>query len=165
MLAGAAGHGYGALDLFHLYKENNGPFPRNGFQPWRKAMAYEGSRHVGIMRRQFELRPWYQLVPDQSVIASGQQEGEDHIQAARAKDGSFLIAYLPFGRTAAIHMDKLSGQSVTARWYDPRTGNWREIGTYPSTATREFAAPSQGANNDWVLVLDDRERFPTERSK
>ena len=40
MLAGAAGHGYGALDLFYLYKENDGPFPRNGFQPWRKALAY-----------------------------------------------------------------------------------------------------------------------------
>jgi hypothetical protein len=40
MLAGVAGHGYGALDLFYLYKDDDGPFPRNGFQPWRKALAY-----------------------------------------------------------------------------------------------------------------------------
>src|SRR5207245_2684110 len=82
LLAGAAGHGYGALDLFHLYKDNDGPFPKNGFQHWRKAIAYEGSRQVGIMRRLFELRPWYKLVPDQSVAVAGQAEREDHVQAA-----------------------------------------------------------------------------------
>ena len=56
-LAGAAGHGYGALDLFWLYKDGDGPFPKNGFEHWRKAMAYEGSTQVGFVRRLFELRP------------------------------------------------------------------------------------------------------------
>jgi hypothetical protein len=163
MLAGAAGHGYGALDLFHLYKEDQGPFPRNGFQPWRKAMAYEGSRQVGLMRRLFELRPWYKLVPDQSVIASGQGEGAKHLQAARAKDGSFLLAYSPVGGLVGIHMDKLSGKKVKARWYDPRKGTWSEIGEYANKGTREFTCPSQGDQSDWVLVLDDAAKnYPTE---
>src|SRR5260370_19567614 len=141
MLAGAAGHGYGALDLFHLYKEDQGPFPRDGFQPWRKALAYEGSRQVGCMRRLFELRPWYKLVPDQSVVVSGLGEGEDHVQAARAQDGSFLIAYLPQGHPVGIQMAKISGKNVKARWYDPREGTWREIGEDANTGTREFVAP------------------------
>jgi hypothetical protein len=158
MLAGAAGHGYGALDLFRLYKEGEGPFPRDGFLPWREAMAYEGSRQVGLMRRLFELRPWHQLVPDQSVIASGQGEGENHVQAARAADASFLIAYLPQGNPVGIHMDAISGQTVQARWYDPRVGTWRDIGQFPNAGTREFAAPSRGDKHDWVLVLEDAER-------
>ena len=158
MLAGAAGHGYGALDLFRLYKENEGPFPRDGFLPWREAIAYDGSRQVGLMRRLFELRPWYQLVPDQSVIASGQGEGEDHIQAARAGDGSFLIAYLPQGNPVGIHMNGISGQNVQARWYDPRVGTWRDIGQFPNTGAQGFAAPSRGDKNDWVLVLEDAGR-------
>jgi hypothetical protein len=163
MLAGAAGHGYGALDLFHLYKDGDGPFPRNGFQPWRKAIAYEGSRQVGFLRRLFELRPWYQLVPDQSVIASGQHEGEDHIQAARAEDGSFLVAYLPHGHAVGIHMDRLTGRTVQGRWFDPRAGTWREIGTFGNTGVREFTAPSQGDQSDWVLVLDDAEKSYSSR--
>jgi hypothetical protein len=166
LLAGAAGHGYGALDLFHLYKESDGPFPRNGFQPWRKALAYAGARQVGLLRRLFELRPWHQLVPDQSVVASGQGEGARHIQAARAKDGSFLIAYSPVGRPVGIHMDKLSGKQVKARWYDPREGTWREIGVYANRGTREFTCPSQGAQSDWVLVLDDAAKgYPTDRAQ
>jgi hypothetical protein len=50
------------------------------------------------------------MVLDQSVIAAGQGEGEDHVQAARS-DGSFTL------RTSVRkpdhgHMDKLSGKNV-----------------------------------------------------
>jgi hypothetical protein len=155
MLAGAAGHGYGALDLFYLYKESDGPFPRNGFQPWRTAIAYEGSRQVGWMRRLFELRPWHKMVPDQSVIAAGQGAGEDHVQAARAEEDSFVIAYVPTGKPLSIQMDKISGQEVKAQWYDPRQGTWVPIGQFPNRGVREFVAPSTGDREDWVLVLED----------
>ena len=92
MLAGAAGHGYGSLDLFYFYKDADGPFPKNGFQHWRKAIAYPGSREVGLMRRLFEERPWYRLVPDQSVLASDPGSGPYRLVAARAEDGGFAIA-------------------------------------------------------------------------
>ena len=39
MLAGAAEHGYGAMDLFYFYKDADGPFPKNGFQHWRHLTA------------------------------------------------------------------------------------------------------------------------------
>ena len=165
VLAGAAGHGYGALDLFWLYKDSDGPFPKNGFQPWRKAIAYEGSRHVGLMRQLFELRPWYKLVPDQSVIAAGQADGEDHIQAARAEDGSFLIAYLPTGKPITVARDKLSGEKVRARWYDPRKGTWSLIGEFDNSGNRKFEAPSTGGKDDWVLVLEDARKFSLELAR
>ena len=169
MLAGAAGHGYGALDLFYLYKDNDGPFPRNGFQEWHKAIAYEGSRQVGFMRRLFELRPWYKLVPDQSVIASGQGEGEDHIQAAGdgpERGHTFLIAYLPHGRPVGIHLTKISSKKANAHWYDPRNGTWQKIGSFDCTGTREFVPPPAGDRADWVLVLDDPGKgYSAEKSK
>jgi hypothetical protein len=153
MLAGAAGHGYGALDLFWFYKDSDGPFPHNGFQHWRKALAYEGSGQVGLMRQLFERVPWYKLVPDQSLIASGQGDGEDHKQAARANDGSFVIVYLPRGGKIGIQMGKLAGKNVRGHWFNPRTGKLREIGRLANRGTREFTAPSQGDREDWVLVI------------
>jgi hypothetical protein len=86
MLAGAAGHGYGALDLFYFYKEADGPFPKNGFQDWRTAMGYEGSRQVGLMRRLFEKRPWFKMLPDQSLLASEPGGGPFRMGAARGED-------------------------------------------------------------------------------
>src|SRR3989442_105686 len=91
------------------HKDADGPFPKNGFQQWRRAIAYEGSQQVGLMRRLFEQRPWYKMVPDQSVIASDQGEGTKRLVAARAEDGSFLIAYTPVGQSVSIHMNKLNG--------------------------------------------------------
>jgi hypothetical protein len=166
LLAGAAGHGYGALDLFYLYNDKDGPFPHDGFQHWRKALAYEGSTQVGLMRRLFELRPWYTMTPDQSIFASDAGNGPDRLVAARAEDGSFIIAYTPRGRPFSVNMDKLSGKKVKARWYDPREGKWREIGDFANTGVREFTAPSMGDKDDWVLVLDDADKaYPTEPAK
>ncbi|HSB13858.1 MAG TPA: glycoside hydrolase family 140 protein [Bryobacteraceae bacterium] len=154
MLAGAAGHGYGTLDLFYLYKDADGPFPKNGFQHWRTAMAYEGSRQVGLMRRLFEQRPWHKMVPDQSALASAPGDGPYRLVAARAEDGSFVIAYTPRGGSVSIHMNKFNGSPVKAQWYDPRNGTWKAIGQYASQGIQEFVAPSHGEQDDWVLVLD-----------
>ncbi len=154
LLAGAAGHGYGSMDMFYFYKDADGPFPKNGFQHWRTALAYEGSRQVGLMRRLFEQRPWYKMVPDQSALASEQGEGTQRLVAARAQDGSFVIAYTPVGRPVSIHMNKLNNARVNAQWYDPRNGMWRPIGQYSNQGAQEFVPPTHGEQDDWVLVLD-----------
>ena len=154
MLAGAAGHGYGSMDLFYFYKDADGPFPKNGFQHWRTALAYEGSRQVGLMRRLFEERPWHKMVPDQSALASEPGSGPFRLAAARADERSFAIAYTPVGQPLSIHLDKLNGPEIKARWYDPRTGTWIAIGQYSNKGIREFTPPSRGPKNDMVLVLD-----------
>jgi len=101
-----------------------------------------------LMRRLFELRPWHKMVPDQSVLAGGTGDGGQRIQASRASDGSFVIAYLPVGGVVSVHMDKIAGKRGKARWYDPRSGKWREIGEYANEGKREFEAPSKGDKDD-----------------
>ncbi len=154
LLAGAAGHGYGSMDMFYFYKDADGPFPKNGYQHWRTALAYEGSRQVGLMRRLFEQRPWHRMVPDQSALASEQGDGTHRLIAVRAQDGSFVIAYTPVGRPVSIHMNKLNNARVNAQWYDPRHGTWKTVGQYSNQGAQEFVAPTHGAQDDWVLVLD-----------
>jgi hypothetical protein len=54
-------------------------------------------------------------------------------------------------------LTSLSGTTLVAHWYDPRTGTSRYIGSFPRTAeTITFMPP--GIGPDWVLVLDDAER-------
>jgi hypothetical protein len=175
MLAGAAGHGYGNNNIYQFYDEasqkpsykNDYSFPFSswrGTTHWRRAMDFEGAYDMGVMRKLFELRPWYRMVPDQSVIAFGQGEGEDHIRAGRAADGSFIIAYSPFGHLIGVHMDKLPGKNIKAHWYDPREGTWIPIGQYSNTGIREFVPPSNGPQSDWVLVLEDIDKhYPLDK--
>lgn len=172
MLAGAAGHGYGNNNIWQMWDpdrpppEGDHPFPfraLRGTTHWRKAMDMEGAYDMGLVRKFFEIRPWWKMVPDQSVIAIGQGDGEDHIQATRAEDGSFIVAYSTFGHRVGIHMDRLAASRIKALWYDPREGIWSTIGEYTNRGIREFVPPSNGENNDWLLVLEDATKnLPTE---
>jgi hypothetical protein len=71
------------------------------------------------------------------------------------------MAYVPDRRTIAVDMGKLAG-AVTARWYDPASGEFREIEGSPlaNIGTKRFESPGMNAdgkgNEDWVLVLETR---------
>jgi hypothetical protein len=163
MLAGAAGNGYGAWEVRQFYEAGNPRLSSTDYayaagqasMNWREAMDCEGAFSMGYMRKLLELRPWYRLVPDRAIVASVQGVLEDHVQAARAEDGSFALAYSPFGNPFSVRLDRVSGAMVIAHWYDPRNGGWERIGEYASTGVREFTPPSCGEQDDWVLVLDD----------
>ncbi len=169
MLAGAAGHGYGCIDVCHFQSDDMLPdyshpmkmFPSN--TDWRIAIDFEGARQMGIMCRLFELRPWYQLVPDQSLLAGCEGTGEDHIQAARAADGSFALTYTPRGKPFTVDLAVLRARSILARWYDPKNGEWIAIEEFHGKKNQTFTPPSRGDQDDWVLVLEDAVRnYPTD---
>lgn len=170
LLAGAAGHGYGHNSVC-LMNDGIEQDPRDYSFPlclarthWLAALDSPGAFAMGYMRMLLELRPWYRLVPDQSLIVAGQGEGEDHVQAACAEDGSFALAYLPFGHVVVVKTSRITGDSVRALWFDPRTGAFTQAGTHVKRDIREFAPPSMGDDDDWVLVLEDASKdFPIER--
>lgn len=161
MLAGAAGHGYGCIDVCHFQSDDMIPdyshpmkkFPSN--TDWREAINFDGAYQMGIMRKLFEQRPWHKLVPDQSIVTGGQDEGEDHIQAARAADGGFVLAYTSNGKPFELDLGKVRAGTVEARWYDPRNGDWLPIGEFRGKTNQTFTPPSPGDQDDWVLVLED----------
>jgi hypothetical protein len=83
------------------------------------------------------------------------------VAAARAADGTFLFVYLPRGGNLTVDMTKISGKEAIAHWFNPRDGRATRIGTLDCTSEREFASPSRGLDNDWVLVLDEAtQKFP-----
>lgn len=95
------------------------------------------------------------MVPDRSIVASVQGPLEDHVQSARAEDGSFVVAYPPFGNPFSVRLERASGAKLIGHWYDPRTGGWEPAGECANTGAPEFTPPSCGEQDDWVLVLDD----------
>jgi hypothetical protein len=161
LLAGAAGFGYGHNSVWCMY-DGIEQDPRDYSFPmclprahWLAALDSPGAFAMGYMRRLLELRPWYRLVPDQTLIVAGQGEGEDHVQAACAEDGSFALAYLPFGHVVVAKTSRITGSYVKAQWFNPRDGSFTQIGRYAKRDMREFVPPSMGDDDDWVLVLED----------
>jgi hypothetical protein len=99
-------------------------------------------------------------MPDQSVITSG--TGSDYYPsgnpdkryAVRDAEADFAYVYLTQGGSVTVNMAKIDRKSVSARWFDPRRGSYKLIGTYSNAGTQTFTAASSGQNNDWVLVLE-----------
>ena len=111
---------------------------------------------MAVLSQVFRSRPWYALIPDEahSVLTAGLGEfrGLDHVTAARADDGSTVIAYMPAARTVTVDMTKISGTEAQVWWVDPQSGQAKNAGTFPTRGAHEFTPPQAG---DWVLVLDD----------
>jgi hypothetical protein len=114
-----------------------------------------GAVQMGILRKVFEARnEWWNLVPDQSILASGgKTDGNLLNLAARHKDGKWLMVYLADRATFSIDCSKFTGgPQASAFWIDPRTGESSSIGKVPSRGVREFTTPEGW--EDALLILE-----------
>lgn len=160
LFAGAHGHTYGCHDIWQMYAPGRNPIS-SARTYWYDALDLPASFQMRHVRNLIESRPFIVRVPDQSIIAAGQGEGADHVQATRGSDGSYAFVYIPTGSPVTIHMNKISGPKVRAYWYGPRNGVSKVIGEFPNTGTKQFTPPTAGRGNDWILVLDDASKgFP-----
>jgi len=107
-----------------------------------------------FLRELMESRPYFDRIPDQSMIAGDPGKGALHLQATRDLKGSYAFIYFPLNDlTAQIDLTKLRAKRLRAWWYDPRTGVGTLIGIIDAVPDREFRSLPYGP--DWVLVLDD----------
>jgi hypothetical protein len=96
--------------------------------------------------------PYFERVPDQSLINGENGERYDYIAATRGKDYAFVYTYN--GRNFKINMGKIRGEQVRAYWYNPRTGKGQVIGKFENKGVVEFNPPGEKKDgNDWVLIL------------
>ena len=154
LFAGACGHTYGCHDIWQFLDPARFTPVTAPHTLWREALHLPGAGQMRHLRALIESRPPFSLVPDQRLIAGDTGAGGEHVQAARAADGGYAFVYQPVGREVTVRTSLLAGDALDARWYDPRTGGWTEIGRFPRSDTRAFTPPTPGVWTDWVLVLD-----------
>lgn len=153
VLAGACGHTY-------VHAQVAG-FPGEGGVPWTDALHHPGAEQMHLLRQLLEARPYSSRVPDQSLLLGDTGVGTAHCQASRGSDGldgasgSYALIYSGAGRPFTVDMTRMTGVSVVAAWFDPRSGRTQWVGQYPVRGERTFTPPTE---EDWVLVLDDGAR-------
>ncbi len=143
MLCGGAGHAYG---------HDGWDFPRQ----WRQIINYPaGSQQLRHVRGLLETMPWQTLLPDQKhtvlVAGYGQYGHDTYVAAAVSDDKTRLVAYLPQPGVVTVDLGQLKGTTRSARWFDPRTGQFGKAETLTGqTGLKRFGSPPQ---DDWVLVI------------
>lgn len=158
VFAGAAGHSYGNGEVYEFWspESHRALSGWSAHMPWRQALQLPAASQVQYLRYLIESRPSLERVPDPWLIAGeNSTRAVERFAGLRGADGSYAFVYVPAGRRAVtVQAAKLSGAMLKAWWYDPRTGQASELGTFAPTPTREFKVPA-GSDDDWVLVLDD----------
>ena len=118
---------------------------------WYHAIHRPGAAQIPLVKKLIESRDYFSRVPDQSLVVDT-LTGVDHIQATRGNGYAFI--YSAQGRRFDVVMGKISGDSVVAQWFNPRSGDYLPVGRFANTGTQKFTPPSEGFGADWVLVLD-----------
>ena len=152
-LSGTSGQLYGSAYSWRLQGD------------WQSNLDTIGILQLSYMKKLFEPRKWYALVPDWDhqllTRGFGRFSKSDSITtdtyatAARTSDGSLAMAYLPDIRKVTVDMTKLSGR-VRARWFDPSDASFTDIGSYGNTGSRHFTPPglNHDGDGDWLLLLE-----------
>ncbi len=108
---------------------------------------FKGSRRATLRRQLGHLAaftrkvPFFQMRPDDRLVTAGNG-------FAMASDRE-LVAYLPSGGSVALELSPFTGR-LTARWFDPRKGQFSALVELLGGAPHEFTAPD---GNDWVLWI------------
>lgn len=97
--------------------------------------------------------PFFERVPDQSIIIGNNGEKYERLIATRGTD--YLLVYNHTGAPMKINLDKISGKSKKAWWYSPRDGSLSYIGVFEGATASFKPAGTHKKGNDWVLILTD----------
>ncbi|MEJ5311318.1 MAG: putative collagen-binding domain-containing protein [Anaerolineae bacterium] len=103
-------------------------------------------------RALIESGPYFDRLPDPSLVEPPNMPAPDYVATCRSPDGRYALAYFPSGKPAALRTFLLKGSHLDACWYDPRTGERHplppvEVAPWqPAT----FIPPDE---RDWVLIL------------
>lgn len=160
LFSGACGHTYGHHSVWQMWKEGRSPV-NNPLMPWPQALDQAGAGQMQYAKHLIESRPHETRIPDDSLIVEGRVKtavpgaGRYRFVATRDSGGRWAMVYAPVGRSFKVRTEKLSGEKLTAWWYDPRTGQATQAGEHRKADELEFTSPDTGEGLDWILVLDD----------
>ena len=154
-LSGACGYTYGNNAIWQMFKKG-GSMMIPCLYDWREALERPGANTMRYIKHIFELRSFSELIPDKTIVVGQNQKDSLHIQSAISANISFALVYLSVGQKVSIDLKRLK-HTVIASWYNPKDGTVRKIGEFKNSGVWNFIPPSSGPDNDWLLVLDDKD--------
>ncbi|KAA2242024.1 DUF4038 domain-containing protein [Chitinophaga agrisoli] len=153
VFAGAAGYTYGHNAVMQMHKPEDQSGAYGVRELWFNAINDPGAGQMMHLKNLLLSRPYFDRVPDQTLIAGQQGNKYNRLMATRGKEYAFIYTYN--GRNISLNMGRIAGDTVKASWYDPRNGQVTLIGKYANKGVANFDPPgTQQDGNDWVLILD-----------
>jgi hypothetical protein len=153
VFAGACGYTYGNSDVMQMHMPTDKGSAYGSKEYWYQSINDPGALQMVYLKKLMLSRPYFERVPDQSLIAGKQGEKYDRLIATRGENFAFIYTYN--GREMEVNAEKLMGNKLKASWYNPRNGEVTPIGSFMKSKVLKFNPPGQKTDgNDWVLIID-----------
>ncbi|GAB2496435.1 glycoside hydrolase family 140 protein [Algoriphagus taiwanensis] len=156
VFAGAAGQSYGCHAVWQMYDLDKTPV-NAPLKPWHQSLNLEATNQVKHLKNLMLSRPYFDRIPDQSLIGTTQSYNDSYLAASRNQSGTYALIYSPTGLDIPLNLSKMKGDRFRLTWFDPRTGvqfpgnNGEIVG---KEKNQTISPPSSGRGNDWVLIVD-----------
>ena len=119
---------------------------------WTEALEDPGFNQMKHLKRLMLAFPYFERVPDQSVILDNGTQ-YDRLIATRGND--YLLVYNYTSREMKIDLRKISGDQKKVWWMDASTGQLTYLGQYDNKVLT-YRPPKTGTGiEDGVLIAID----------
>ena len=152
VFAGSFGHTYGHNSTMQMLRPGVTPaFAAE--KPWWEAIHDPGCQQMQHLKNLMLAFPFFERIPDQSVIAGTNGIMYERVIATRGND--YILVYNYTNRRVEIDTRKISGDKKKAWWYSPINGQTEYIGELENGIHKFNRDSAYGAGNDWVLIITD----------
>ena len=153
MLAGSAGHTYGAAGIWHMATaEEHGNWGGWSHQPydlttWDEGMHFPGSSQVGRGKGLLETLPWQDFTEHPEWVEKD--------RFAAGIPGKIRVIYQPIRgvyKWDGIKMTGVKEGNWSAYYFDPVSGRKYDLGKH--SLNGKWTSPNVPSPQDWVLVME-----------
>lgn len=155
VFAGSFGHTYGNNSIMQFMRP--GTMAAYGAEKsWWDALNDPGFNQMKYLKNLMLTFPFFERIPDQSVIAGVNGEKYDRAIATRGKD--YLLVYNYSGRPMQVDLTKISGKKKNVWWYSPKNGKLSYLGEFDNKINTFQYDSGYMSGNDQILIAVDSEK-------
>lgn len=158
VFAGSCGHTYGHNAIMQFLKPGYGTSygDAGDVKTWYQALRDPGFSQMKYVRRLMLAFPYFERVPDQTIIVGENGTRYNRLIATRGND--YLLVYNYTGSQMRIDMRKIAGTQKKLFWMDAATGHLLYVGEV-SNKIHTIQPAAQGAGIcDGVLIAFDAKK-------
>nr|WP_320060253.1 glycoside hydrolase family 140 protein [uncultured Bacteroides sp.] len=160
VFAGSFGHTYGHNSIMQFIKPGVGG-AYGAKKPWYDALGDPGFNQMKYIKNLILTFPYFERIPDQSIIAGINGERYDRAIATRGND--YLLVYNYTGRPMDIDLSKISGSKKNVWWYSAKDGKLEYVGEFDSKVVNFQHDSGYCSGNDQVLIAVDSSKNYVEK--
>lgn len=151
---GSLGYAYGANGIWNICwtADSCACCEKWGIDIWSKAIEFPGGQQMQYLYEFYTALKWWELAPRFEDETWARFDAPEQSVLKTAGSDVYVVYFYGSGRTTGLLKNMNPGSTYTARWFDPRTGQYFEIAKRIKPQQSHWQIPDKPDEQDWILL-------------